>query len=466
MAQFSANDLAEIFLNTVTGNPREYANYVERNLGDDYENPIVYDITHSSPLIGAARQVLPNRLSDTGLGRWITDQLPTSEDPKALSSRVRQGLGSVPLGGYSKEELEQYRQARANDEQLRRNTVEVGKVPLAGYKEVPVGDSNRAALTQAAGVAAADIASDGLRNIWWFLNAPQAIAQIAVLNALHTAGKEYKATDERVPLIKNRNLRLAASVPAVLGMSLAVGNAYRQPGFKAALPSEADPTQTVDPVGEFAARYFLGKTGSLLPYEDFVKERPDVSKAEYEQYKNYLFGNSMPLKATLDGINGPEVTFMGKSIPVATGVLPAVAAVIGAGYGAKRAAARLAGVDFKTGRQVGANRLKEAEGLRQEWAELKKDGEAIKEHESLQGTPRAQESQINQAYGKYSKRQALNEREVLKQSLLYSGGATIGTALLGQTLESIRRAAKGRAEVEPEEPEVLPLASSVQQGVR
>jgi hypothetical protein len=466
MAQFSANDLAEIFLNTLTGNPREYANYVSRNLGDDYENPIVYDITHSSPLIGAARQVLPNKLTDTKLGQWIVDQLPTNSDPKAISSRARQALESVPLGGYTQQELEQYRQARANDEQLRRSTVEIGQVPLADYKEVPVGDSNRAALTQAAGVVASDVATDGLRNIWWFLNAPQAIAQIAVMNALHTAGKEYKATDERVPLIKNRNLRLAATVPAVLGMSLAVGNASRQPGYKAALPSEVDPKQTVDPLGEFATRYFLGRTGGLLPYDEFVQERPDVSRSEYEQYKNYLFGNAMPLKATLDGIQGPEVTFMGKSIPVATGVLPAVAAVLGARYGAKRAAARLAGVDFKTGASTGPNRLQQAEALRQRLVDTRKDADAMDAHEAMIAAGRPQDSPINMAQAAYGRRQSKNEREVLKQSLLYSGGATAGTALLGPALESIRRAAKGRAEIEPEETEMLPTADLSSQRMR
>lgn len=457
---FSANDLVEGFLNTLTANPREQAHFVARSLGDDYENPIVYDITQGSPLISAGRQVLANKLTDTKLGKWIVGQLPTNPDPKAISSRVRQVLESVPLGGYTQQELEQFRQARANDEQLRRNTVEIGLLPVADYKEVPIGDSNRAALTQAAGVVAADVATDGLRNIWWFLNAPQAIAQIAVMNALHTAGKEYKATDERVPLIKNRNLRLAATVPAVLGMSLAVGNASRQPGYKAALPSEVDPKQTVDPLGEFATRYFLGRSGGLLPYDEFVQERPDVSRSEYEQYKNYLFGNSMPLKATLDGIQGPEVTFMGKSIPIATGVLPAVAAVMGARYGAKRAAARLAGVDFKTGASTGRNRLEQAEALRQSLVDTRKDGGAMAEHEAMLKANRPQESPINQAQARYSRRQVRNEREVLKQSLLYSGGATAGAALLGQTLESIRRAAKGRAEIEPEETEMLPGTDS------
>jgi hypothetical protein len=64
------------------------------------------------------------------------------------------------------------------------------------------------------------------------------------------------------------------------------------------------------------------------------------------------------------------------------------------------------------------------------------------------------------AQAAYGRRQSKNEREVLKQSLLYSGGATAGTALLGQALESIRRAAKGRAEIEPEETEMLPGTDS------
>ena len=43
------------------------------------------------------------------------------------------------------------------------------------------------------------------------------------------------------------------------------------------------------------------------------------------QYKKYLFSNQGVLKATDEGILGPEVAFMGKSIPDVDGIAPAVA---------------------------------------------------------------------------------------------------------------------------------------------
>ena len=111
-------------------------------------------------------------------------------------------------------------------------------------------------------------------------------------------------------------------LPAVLAVSLGMGQLGVSPGYKAVVPSEDDPRETADPVMEAASRYFLGRTGRLLPYDEFVKERPDVSPEEYRAYKQYLFGNQGVLKATDEGILGPEVAFMGKSIPVSTAIAP------------------------------------------------------------------------------------------------------------------------------------------------
>lgn len=414
----------EIFSRTGRANPRVYAKDVEQRMGDDYENDIIFDIINSSPGLQYARQRLPNNLGETAAGKWLQEQLP---------DRFRQAVDNVSLGGMTQQEREAYSKARANDPKLRANTIEVGRVPL-GRGEVPVGDSVRAASAQAAGAVAADFATDGIRNIWWFLNAPQAVTQIAMLSAMHRAGSEYK-TQPGAPLIKNRNLRMAATLPAVLGTSMAIGNAYRLPGYKAVLPSEVDPTQTADPLAEIGSRYILGRSGALLPYNEFVKERPDVSRQEYNNYKQYLFGNAMPLKATLDGINGPEITFMGKSIPILTGVLPAVAAVMGGRYGVRKAAATLAGVERATGRKIGENMLEKADELKRIARQAKGKSKSAYE----------------KAYADYDELQRANEMKVLRNALLYSGGAMTGTALAGQTLESLRRALKGNVPMEQEE---------------
>ena len=246
-------------------------------------------------------------------------------------------------------------------------------------------ETKREAAGAVLGTIAADIAGDGMRNIWWFINAPQALTQVATQQAIATgAGRAVQ------PLIETAPLRMAATLPAVLGISMGMGQYGREPGYKAAVPSEDDPRQTADPVSEVLTRYFLGRSGRLLPYDEFVKERPDVSPEEYRQYKNYLFSNQGVLKATDEGVLGPEVAFMGKSIPISTALAPAVAGIIGAGVGARR----------------GAQRFKDDLNVK---GRMKRD----------------KRREIDYAI----------TGDILKSGI----AATAGTALAGQVLESIRR---------------------------
>jgi hypothetical protein len=55
-----------------------------------------------------------------------------------------------------------------------------------------------------------------------------------------------------------------------LGLMTPFGGAE---GYKAAIPSEDDPTKTANVVGEVGLKYFMGRTGQLLPYDEFVKVR-------------------------------------------------------------------------------------------------------------------------------------------------------------------------------------------------
>jgi hypothetical protein len=157
-------------------------------------------------------------------------------------------------------------------------------------------------------------------------------------------------------MIGNVGLRLAATAPAVAAMSTAIGNIGRPAGYKAILPSEEDPRKTDSAVGELLSRYFLGRTGRLLPYNEFAKERPDVDKGEYQRYKAYQFNKETDLnpldgdfnilgalRGTTEGIHGPEINFMGKAIPVLTGILPTAAAIAGIRRGVNTAGRRLAG---------------------------------------------------------------------------------------------------------------------------
>jgi hypothetical protein len=392
MTSPSGEQLWEIFSRSFRANPRAYANH--QRAGEEWENTPVYDMLESSPALNLLRQYLPRA-----------------------------------LGGYSAEERQSYGAARRGtdilpgDLQLQRNSLERGYVPIGEGREVPT-PGPRAAAAQAAGALSADVVADGARNIWWFLNAPQALASLAIQQAMATSSPDLKAAagvSPQVPWLKNRNLRMAATAPAWIAMSLGIGNLARQPGYKAVVPDEEDPTQSANLLQEGIERYFLGRTGALLPYDEFVQERPDVSRSEYESYKAYLFGSNAPLKATLEGIHGPEVTFMGKSIPVATTILPAVAAIAGTRYGVRRAAQALSGLDRKGQPIAGApNRLEQAEEARLAWRAAE---------------PKAKDD----AYQRYARRQDANEAALLKGALAYGGGATATAAATGQALELLRR---------------------------
>lgn len=421
--QFTNDHLLRIFDRGFRSTPSTYRDY-DAMVG---RTPLETMIGESSGL-DLLRQYLPGKVDDTKAGKWLVEQLAAGAKPDSLRSKALEGARNLPLGGYSAERQAKRVDARATDPEVMMNTVMRGMVPdVSGTGEVPVGDSLRASAAQSAGALAGDIATDGLRNIWWFINAPQALTTLATLQASHTAGRESLPAGWEGPAMRSRTMRLATALPAAIGMSFAIGNYGRTPGYTAAVPSEADKTVAADPLAELGARYVLGRTGSLLPYDQFAKERPDVSKGEYEAYKAYLHGSSFPIKATLEGVNGPEVTFMGKSIPVATGVLPAIAAAIGTGFGVSKATRRLKAQGDLQKAKIADDRMTEA---------LRDQGR--------------QSVQYEQAYKEYKTIQDKNEGEILKQSLIYGGGSLTAAALAGQTLESLRRAMKGPAPAEPE----------------
>lgn len=418
----------------------------------DVEPSPIEDMLGSSALLDYVRQRLPYQLSDTAPGRWLQRKSEQVPDGTLRADLVNQ-IQDLKLGGFEPENAALRQQLRQEDPLVRRNTVQVGLVPTPdGLGEIPIGDSARAAAAQAGGVALGDLASDGLRNIWWFLNAPQAIASLAVLQAVHGPAKEqserllskldYGENEKPVTPYGSRRVRMAAAAPAVIGMSLAIGNALRQPGYKAALPSEADPTQTSDPLAEFGARYFLGRSGELMAYEDFVKERPDVSKAEFDAYKAYLFGSASPIKASLDGINGPEVNFIGKSVPILTGVIPTIAAAVGARRGMRKAMERL---------QANEDQLAQAEQARLDYRRAERD---LRNPNS--GATQADVDKLKEVFAKIQEK---NDLEILKQSLLGSAKYMVPSAIIGQTLESIRRSLPRE---QPPEPEPVPAAKKKQ----
>ena len=120
-------------------------------------------------------------------------------------------------------------------------------------------------------------------------------------------------------------------------------------GYKAAVPSDEDPTKTDNVALEVGLKYLMGKTGNLLPYSEFSKVRPDVSREEYNQYQafkydkdedynpfddgNFSIGGGA-LRGTSDGIHGAELQFLGRSLPATTAGIPYATALAGTVAGA------------------------------------------------------------------------------------------------------------------------------------
>ena len=262
-------------------------------------------------------------------------------------------------------------------------------------------------LGQLGGALSYDVLHDKTRNLYWLLNAAQAagsvinelgvsavnpdlfgsravrypdgspvpyenkIALSQIESELDGAPLAQPTNKNNPTLVANSNVRkgrdgearlrnyrsgtvAALGVPAGFAINQGLGlmtpfGGYE--GYEAVIPDENDPTKTKNAVAEVAAKYFMGRTGNLLPYDEFKKVRPDVSKDEYMRYKAFKFdkeGDLNPfddgqmtlptgiIKTTTEGIHGPEVQFLGRSLPVNTALIPFAGAVAGTMAGVKK----------------------------------------------------------------------------------------------------------------------------------
>lgn len=148
----------------------------------------------------------------------------------------------------------------------------------------------------------------------------------------------------------------ALGIPA--GIAINAGIGLLNPlggsgGYAAAIPSAEDPSKTQNAILEVAAKYIMGRTGNLLDYDEFSQHRPDVSREDYNKYKAFKYDKEVDLnpfddgqvtlpaglaKFTMEGIHGPELQFLGRSLPAATTLAPFLGAVAGgvAGVRTKR----------------------------------------------------------------------------------------------------------------------------------
>lgn len=170
-----------------------------------------------------------------------------------------------------------------------------------------------------------------------------------------TPSRGYSFDDGTGELVKrNYSPGMVQSLAIPTGIAINSGLGLLTPfggaeGYKAALPSEEDPSVTSNMLGEIGLKYIMGQTGQLLPYSEFSKVRPDVSREEYNRYQAFKYDKAADLnpidgditlpggalKATSEGIHGPEVQFLGRSLPVTTGVVPYLSALAGGVAGAR-----------------------------------------------------------------------------------------------------------------------------------
>ena len=244
---------------------------------------------------------------------------------------------------------------------------------------------------QLVGRVASDLTEDVSRSVWWLLNAAQASGAVIAEKTLHKALPELKGTslmktEEGLPIgVKNakaakraniildelqpyktrrnykvnddgfyekadysgtmKNLAMVApsgiAINSAIGLLTPMGGAE---GFKAVYPSEEDPNKTDNAVLEVATKYFLGRKGNILPYDEFKQVRPDVSREQYNAYKAHKYDKRVDLnpfddgsvvlplgiaKATTNGVQGPEVELLGSTIPLTTGGVPFASSLAG-----------------------------------------------------------------------------------------------------------------------------------------
>lgn len=224
-----------------------------------------------------------------------------------------------------------------------------------------------------AGRLAHDVLTDGTRTPYWALNHPLAITGVVGHEITPAAGlgPDYDALSEELENRGERVTRQAIdeefarragfrfngegsgppltlakhAIPAMAtaAMTMAAGNTDylnilgggRTPGFQAVMPVEGDPTQSSNPLLELGARYLFGRTGRVLPWEQFTQERPDVSYDDYQSYAAYQFDKG-PLgigliRGTTRNLDGePEAAMMGFRVPLSAAT--AAAGAMGGGY--------------------------------------------------------------------------------------------------------------------------------------
>lgn len=259
---------------------------------------------------------------------------------------------------------------------------------------------------QVLGTLGNDIVQDSTRGLYWLMNAAQAVGNVTneyVLSKSNPGLFSHDKTEFQVPVMDNGKPKVYANqgytdqnrrkydaalkaglispegikqkgvgmkggrytrrkydpgdvalLGAATGVAINGGLGLLNPlggsgGYTAAIESAEDPTKTANVLLEVAAKYFMGRTGDLLPYDEFSKYRPDVSKGDYNKYKAFKYDKREDwnptdgdftllnglLKGTTEGIHGPELQMLGRSLPATTTLTPFLGALAGGAIGVR-----------------------------------------------------------------------------------------------------------------------------------
>lgn len=177
-----------------------------------------------------------------------------------------------------------------------------------------------------------DVVTDGTRSRYWRYNHPLAIVSSAsekLIDPLNALSPTQKAV-----------LTFSAAVPAVAASgAYDISNPselFRPPGYKQNIPNPDDPRESTEPVNELFQRFFMGRTGRPLKYDEAKKDILDLTPERYKEYLRYtyqdkgLFNLGM-IKGTNENLQGvPELRMLGYPVTVP---MVTIAALGGIGSG-------------------------------------------------------------------------------------------------------------------------------------
>lgn len=213
------------------------------------------------------------------------------------------------------------------------------------FKETPV-EATAAFATR----LMTDLTNDGTRGIYWRYNHPLAIFEAGAKAAI--GEKAYEALGPAKTGLITASIAVPATAVAGAYNILNPGEMFRPKGFAQAYAAEGseDRRETTQPVPELFERFFLGRTGRPLAYEEAQKDIPSLTPERYGNYlRNYYQDKGFLgiVKATPENLEGvPEARVLGYPITI-----PSVTTAAGGIAGAATAirTAPLVKTSFKRG---------------------------------------------------------------------------------------------------------------------